>query len=192
MFRSCGEVEALDGVLVVAGEVVLAAVAFLVVVHVVVEVAVHDDSADLEDDLGTVRRPPRACNSETIFDDESAGALDHPGGDRPSLLKGLAVAHVLVVIRQVGDGPVHIGQVEVAGAGVRAGLRGGGGEGGGDGPGAAVQDPEQLPVGPLAGRDGVAGVQGGGGLAEIPGDVSVRTRRVRGYPCRSWPAPAGG
>jgi hypothetical protein len=43
MFRPCGEVEALDGVLVVAGEVVLAAAASLVVVHVVAEVAVDDD-----------------------------------------------------------------------------------------------------------------------------------------------------
>jgi hypothetical protein len=45
VFRSCGEVEALDGVFVVAGEVVLAAAAFLVVVHVVVEVAVIPISA---------------------------------------------------------------------------------------------------------------------------------------------------
>ena len=47
VFRSCGEVEALDGVFVVAGEVVLAAAAFLVVVHVVVEVAVDDDGVEL-------------------------------------------------------------------------------------------------------------------------------------------------
>jgi hypothetical protein len=54
VYRSCGEVEALDGVLVVAGEVVLAAVAFLVVPDVVAEVAVDDDGAELEDDLGAV------------------------------------------------------------------------------------------------------------------------------------------
>ena len=60
MFRSCGEVESFDGVLVVAGEVVLAAVAFLVVVHVVVEVAVDDDCAELEDGLGAVGGPPNA------------------------------------------------------------------------------------------------------------------------------------
>ena len=74
---------------------------------------------------------------------------------------------------QVGDGLVHVGEVEVAGAGVGAGLRGDGGEGGGDGLRAAVQDAEQLPVGPLAGGDGVAGVQGGGGLAEVAADVDV-------------------
>ena len=45
VFRSCGEVEALDGVLVVAGEVVFVAVAFLVIPHVVVEVAVMPSSA---------------------------------------------------------------------------------------------------------------------------------------------------
>jgi len=48
VFRSCGEVEALDGVLVIAGEVVLVAVAFLVVPHVVVEVAVDDDGTELK------------------------------------------------------------------------------------------------------------------------------------------------
>jgi hypothetical protein len=54
----------------------------------------------------------------------------------------------------------------VAGAGVRAGLRGDGFQGGGDRLRAAVQDAEQLPVGPLAGG-GVAGVERGGGLAYI-------------------------
>jgi hypothetical protein len=48
-----------------------------------------------------------------------------------------------------------------------AGFRGDGGEGGGDGFRAAVQDAQQLPVGPLAGGCGIAGVQGGGGLAEV-------------------------
>ena len=52
-------------------------------------------------------------------------------------------------------------------------LRGDGGEGGGDGLRAAVQDAQQLPVGPLAGGGGVAGVQGGGGLAEVAADVDV-------------------
>ena len=84
VFRSCGEVEALDSVLVVAAEVVLVAVALPVVVHVVVEVAVDDDGAELEDDLSAVGRPPGPCNSEPVFDDEPAGALDHPGGDRAS------------------------------------------------------------------------------------------------------------
>src|ERR1019366_4853595 len=141
------------------------------VAHVVVEVAVDDDGAELEDVLGTVRRPSRACNSEPVLDDESAGAFDHAGGDRPA--GGQCPVVVLVVVRQVGDGLVHAGQVEVAGAGVCAGLRGDGGEGGGDGFGAAVQDAEQLPVGPLAGGGGVAGGQGGGGLAEVAGHVDV-------------------
>ena len=65
---------------------------------------------------------------------------------------------------QVGDGLVHVGEVKAL-AGVGAGLRGDGGEGGGDGLRAAVQDAEQLPVGPLARGGGVAGVEGGGGLA---------------------------
>src|SRR2546428_3262996 len=172
-FWSCGEVEFLDGVLVVAGKVVLAAVPLLVIAHVVVEIAVDDDGTDLENVLGAAGRPPRSCNSETIFDNESAGALDHARGDRPPLLEGLVVLHVLLVVVQVGDGPVEVGEVEVPLAGVCAGLRGDGGEGGGDGFRASVQDAEQLPVGPLAGRDGIAGVQGGGGLADIAADVDV-------------------
>src|ERR1039457_2975000 len=143
------------------------------VAHVVVEVAVDDDGAELEDVLSAVRRPSRACNSEPVLDDESAGAFDHAGGDRPAGGQCPVVAHVLVVVRQVGDGLVHAGQVEVAGAGVCAGLRGDGFQGGGDGLRAAVQDAEQLPVGPLAGGGGVAGVQRGGGLAEVAGYVDV-------------------
>ncbi len=48
MFRSGGEVEVGDGGGVVAGEVVFFEVAFLVVVHVVVEVAVDDDGSEFE------------------------------------------------------------------------------------------------------------------------------------------------
>jgi hypothetical protein len=46
-------------------------------------------------------------------------------------------------------------------------LRADGGEGGRDGFRPAVQDAQQLAVGLLARGDGVAGVQGGGGLADI-------------------------
>jgi hypothetical protein len=108
------------------------AVALLVIAHVVVEVAVDDDGTDLEYGLGTFGRPSRAGNSESVFDDESAGALDHARGDRPPFLQGLVVFHVLLVVRQVGDGLVHVGEVEVAGAGVREGLLRDGGEGRGN------------------------------------------------------------
>ncbi|MGH3226903.1 MAG: hypothetical protein ACRDPY_50870 [Streptosporangiaceae bacterium] len=110
----------------------------------------------------------RTAENETVFDDEPAGSLDETGGDRPAAREGFVVLHVHVVVVQVGDGPVHVGEVEAALAGVRAGFRGDGGEGGGDGFRASVQDAEQLPVGPLPGCDGIAGVQGGGGLAYIP------------------------
>src|SRR5260370_5627335 len=130
---SCGVGGVLDGVLVVAGKVGVAAVPLLVIAHVVVEIAVDDDGTDLENVLGAAGRPPRSCNSETIFDNESAGALDHARGDRPALLEGLVVLHVLLVVVQVGDVPVSGGEVEVPLAGVCAGLRGDGGEGGGDG-----------------------------------------------------------
>src|SRR5258707_2047477 len=150
----------------------LVAVPVLVVPYVVVEVAVDDDGAELEDVLGAVGRPSRACNAESVLDDESAGSLDHAGGDRPALLECLVVAHVLAVVVQVGDGLVHVGEVEVAGAGAGAGSRGDGGEGGGDGLRAAVQDAQQLPVGPLPGGGGGAGGQGRGGLAGIAAAVA--------------------
>ena len=72
------EVQALDGVLVVAGEVVFVAVAFLVIPHVVVEVAVDDDGAELKNGVSAVGGPSCAGNSESVFDDEPAGALDMP------------------------------------------------------------------------------------------------------------------
>jgi hypothetical protein len=107
------------------------------------------------------------AENESVLDDESAGALDHAGGDGPALGERLVVAHVLVVVLQVGDGPVHVGEVEVAGAGVGPGLGGDGFQGGGDGLRAAVEHAEELPVGPLPGGGRVAGVQRGGGLAEV-------------------------
>ena len=106
-------------------------------------------------------------NAESVFDDEAAGALDHAGGDRPPGRERLVVLHVHVVVAQVGDGLVHVGDVEVAGTGLGARLGGDGCQGGGDGPGAAVQHPQLLPVGPFAGGLRVAGVQRRGGLAEV-------------------------
>jgi len=96
---------------------------------------------------------------------------DHAGGDRPAAGQRLVVSHVHLVVREVGDGLVHAGQVEVAGPGIGAGLRGDGGEGGGDRLRAAVENAEFLPVGPLRGRLRVAGVQRGGSLAEVAGHV---------------------
>ncbi len=61
MFRSCGESEGGDAVRVVAGQVLLVAVAFFVVVHVVAGVAVDDDSADFEDGFGSAGGPPGGC-----------------------------------------------------------------------------------------------------------------------------------
>ena len=55
----------------------------------------------------------------------------------------------------------------MAGAGAVPGLRRDGFQGGGDRLGAAVEDAEELAVGPLAGGGRVAGVERGGGLAEV-------------------------
>jgi hypothetical protein len=84
------------------------------------------------------------AENEPVFDDESAGAFDHAGGDRPAGGQGLVVAHVRVVAGEVGDGLVDVGEVEVARAGAVAGLCGDGCQGGGDGFGAAVQHAQQL------------------------------------------------
>src|SRR5262249_4048 len=93
------------------------------------------------------------------------------GRDGPAVLECFVVVHVLVVVGQVGDGLVDVGEVQVAGAGVGAGFRGDGGQGRGDCFRAAVQDSQALSVGPLAGGGGVAGVQCGGSLAEVAADV---------------------
>src|SRR5262249_21970235 len=81
------------------------------------------------------------------------------------------VVHVLMVVGQVGDGLVDVGEVQVAGAGVGAGFRGEAGQGRGDCFRAAVQDSQALSVGPLAGGGGLARVQCGGRLAEVAADV---------------------
>ena len=69
MFRSCGEFEVGDAGGVVAGQVDVFEVALLVVGHVVVEVVVDGDGAELEDDVGSVGGPPRSGYSESVFDD---------------------------------------------------------------------------------------------------------------------------
>src|SRR5437879_5991643 len=66
MFRSCGEVEVLDGGGVVAAEVVFLAVALLVVAHIVGEVSVDDDGAELEDGLGAVGGPSGSGDPESF------------------------------------------------------------------------------------------------------------------------------
>src|ERR1039457_3730570 len=51
--------------------------------HVVVEVAIDDDGSELEDDVCSVGAPSGTGYPEPVSDDASAGALDHPGRDRP-------------------------------------------------------------------------------------------------------------
>src|SRR5712692_10550487 len=162
MFRSCGKAEAGDAGRVVAGQVDVVAVACLVVVHVVVQVAVDDHGAELEDDFGAVGGPSGPGDPESVFDDEAAGSLDHAGGDRPAGRQCLVVAHVRVVVRQVGDGLADVGEVEAAGAGLGAGLRGDGRQGGGDRFRAAVQDAQPLPAA-LHPGDPLAAVRWAGG-----------------------------
>src|SRR6266704_694807 len=91
----------------------------------------------------TGRAVSPAASASSVNRYEPAGALDHARGDRPPFREGLVVFHVLLVVGQVGDGPVHVGEAGAALAGVRAGSRGDGGQGRGDRFRAAVQDAEQ-------------------------------------------------
>src|SRR6266704_6903357 len=117
----------------------------------------------------TGRAVSPAASASSVNRYEPAGALDHPGGDRPPGGERFVVAHVLVVVREVGDRFIDVGEVGAAVPG--AGPGGDGGQGGGAGPGAAVQHAQFLPAGPLAGGPRVAGVQRGGGLARVAADV---------------------
>ena len=111
----------------------------------------------------------RPGDPESVFDDEAAGALDHPGGDRPPGGQGLVVPHVHVVVRQPSDLLVDVGEVQagVPGAGLGCDRC----QGGGDCFGAAVQHAQFLPVSPFAGGLRVSGVQRGCGFAEVAADV---------------------
>src|SRR5260370_25050786 len=68
--------------------------------------------------LGTTPPDPPAISPAALASSvnryEPAGALDHAGGDGPAFFEGLVVFHVLLVGRQVGDGPVHVAEVEAA------------------------------------------------------------------------------
>ena len=107
-------------------------------------------------------------------------AIGHP------FCRALSSRMCLQIARQVGNGPGEVGEVEVA-LGDSPGLAGDGGEGRGDGLRAAVQDAEQsCPSASCAGRGRVAGVEGGGGLAQVAADVdAVMTIRTRTFRPRS-------
>src|SRR5271170_1213284 len=77
--------------------------------------------------------PSGAGNPEPVLDDKAARALDHAGGERPAGGERLVVPHVLVVVAQVGDRLVDVGEVELAGPGLGAGLGSDGFQGGGAG-----------------------------------------------------------
>src|SRR6266702_5035203 len=55
-----------------------------VVGPVVVEVAVGADGAEFEDGFCSGQAPAGAGDVHAVFDQVTAGALDHPGGDRPA------------------------------------------------------------------------------------------------------------
>src|SRR5260370_40206003 len=55
-------------------------------------IAADDDGTELEDGLVAVGGPPRPCESESVFDEGPAAALDHDGCDRASVVGRLARA----------------------------------------------------------------------------------------------------
>ena len=59
-----------------------------------VEVAVADEGAEFEDGFGAVETPAGAGDVHAVLDEMAAGALDHPGGDRPPSGQGGGVVQV--------------------------------------------------------------------------------------------------
>lgn len=57
---------------------------------VVVEVAVRDQCAELEDGFGAVESPAGAGDVEAIGGQVTAGAFDGAGGDRPAGREGVS------------------------------------------------------------------------------------------------------
>jgi len=80
---------------------------------VLVEVAVADHGAEFENGLGAVEAPAGAGDVEAVLDQMSAGALDDPGGDRPTEGQSGGIVQVGLLVGQVRDGPVDAGRFVV-------------------------------------------------------------------------------
>src|SRR5664279_6442403 len=78
--------------LLVVVEVVAAEFLLLVPLPVLVEVAVGDDGAQVQD--GARGGPPRAGDVHPVLDEESCCAFDDPGGDLPAVGQGGGVVQV--------------------------------------------------------------------------------------------------
>jgi hypothetical protein len=85
---------------------------------VVLEVAIGDQGAELEDGLGAFKAPSRARYVHSVFHDVPAGALDDSGGDGPALPQRGGVAEIVLLVFQVAGAFVGAGAL---GAGVAVG-----------------------------------------------------------------------
>src|SRR5664279_5293820 len=90
--------------LLVVVEVVAAEFLLLVPLPVLVEVAVGDDGAQVQDGFGARGGPPRAGDVHPVLYEESCCAFDDPGGDLPAVGQGGGVVQVRGLGGQVGDG----------------------------------------------------------------------------------------
>lgn len=68
---------------------------------VVLEVAVRDQCAELEDGFGSVESPAAAGDVEAVGDQVAAGAFDGAGGDWPAGCEGGVVVELVEVAGEV-------------------------------------------------------------------------------------------
>jgi hypothetical protein len=73
-------------------------------VPVVLEVAVRDQCAELEDGFGSVESPAGAGDVEAVGDQMSAGAFDGACGDRPAGCECGVVVELVEVAGEVAVG----------------------------------------------------------------------------------------
>src|SRR6266700_5139201 len=146
---------------------------------VLVEVAVADQGAEFEDGLGAVQAPACAGDVHAVLDQVAAGALDHPGGDRPPLGQGGGVVQVGLLGQQVRRG--GIGGFTFAG--VQTVVGGLAADRGGHDAGPPGQDLPGLGTHPLFGVRVAFGVEAPGGLPDVLDDVDeVHHDRDGGLP----------
>jgi hypothetical protein len=90
-------------VVLVGGGVEAFVLACEVIAPVGVEVAVVDESAELEDGFGAGQAPAAAGDVEAVADQVAAGAFDRAGGDGPARAERGVVTEVVKVPGEVAD-----------------------------------------------------------------------------------------
>src|ERR1700761_5827859 len=157
-----------EGVGVLGAGVVAVVFAVEVVGPVLVEFAVGQEGAELEDGFGCGGGPAGSGDVHAVLDQVAAGAFDDAGGDGPSVGEGGGVVEaggfdVEVAGGFFGGGALGLGQ---AGGGGGPGADGGGGPGG-----AAGQDGGGVAADPGAGVGAGFGAERPGGGPQVFQDV---------------------